>query len=623
MFKTNTLKSIIIIVMTCLIILMGYVSLKRSFSISQEDITTKELSTHVNLMHKHIQTTVQAATAQYLMGVGQELLVSGDFNPKDLTSLNLRRMQLSLSHLKTIGFNTLQIISLQAAPHELMAITMMPDASYSLSDLSADANLQMMIQNPSGFIKQEHTGENEIQAYVMMPKLDLGIVITAPVLPLDHPQIHPLLKSLFETHYTSDITYSLIKNDQVLVYDAIYPDYQIKDITDPKILGAFTTLIDSASHSPLKVFDHYYMKQSLDQTHTLVGTALPVLEGLSLGRAYTASLLRFAVVAILLLAIALMYILSTKRNVHLQETNRTLSEKVDERTMELMISNRYQEHTLKEAEHAKDLLAAKNEKLMTSLYQLQAAQEQLVEAEKLTSLGTLVAGVAHEINTPIGNAITASSFIAKLYEDIQKTFTENTLTKQAFEHFLSDYQEAGHIVQDNLFRASELITSFKQIAVDQMEDVKISFNMRAYIDKVLLSMKHEWKQTPHEINITCDPDLEIYGPPGAYAQILSNLIMNSLKHGLEFSLKGTMTLDITTNDSHLTIIYRDDGVGMTDHSVKHIFDPFYTTKRGKGGSGLGMHIVYNLITQKLKGTITVTSKRNEGTSFTIKIPLRG
>jgi signal transduction histidine kinase len=170
-------------------------------------------------------------------------------------------------------------------------------------------------------------------------------------------------------------------------------------------------------------------------------------------------------------------------------------------------------------------------------------------------------------------------------------------------------------------RAAELISSFKQVAVDQSSEEKRFFNLKDYIGEVLLSLRPKYKKTGHGIEVNCSGDLEIFSYPGAYSQIVSNLVINSLIHGFEGAEKGQMIFDISRKDKMVRFVYRDTGVGMTEEQISKVFDPFYTTKRGKGGTGLGMSIVFNLVTQTLEGTIQCNSTSGKGVEFTMKLPV--
>ncbi|MBL7005054.1 MAG: PAS domain-containing protein [Gammaproteobacteria bacterium] len=252
--------------------------------------------------------------------------------------------------------------------------------------------------------------------------------------------------------------------------------------------------------------------------------------------------------------------------------------------------------------------------------ELEASNEQLIESEKMASLGGLVAGIAHEVNTPIGIGVTASSHLQNEIAQLKMNLAEGTLAKNEFNEFLEDASEASEIIQNNLIRAAEIIRSFKQVAVDQTSEETRLFNLEEYLHEIILNLRPTLKKTHHEIKVACSSEINIYSLPGAYSQILTNLIMNSVIHAYEKNEWGVIKISATQTDQQLHIQFEDDGKGMSEEIRNNIFEPFFTTRRGKGGSGLGMHIVYNLVTQSLKGTIKCMSNTDKGTVFEIKIP---
>ncbi|MBW1899261.1 MAG: HAMP domain-containing histidine kinase, partial [Deltaproteobacteria bacterium] len=181
--------------------------------------------------------------------------------------------------------------------------------------------------------------------------------------------------------------------------------------------------------------------------------------------------------------------------------------------------------------------------------------------------------------------------------------------------------ESSSIIHKNLNRAADLIKSFKQVAVDQSGEVKRKFKLKRYTDELFISLRPKLKKTPHKIRFNCPEDLEIDSYPGIYSQIITNFILNSLNHGFEEGEEGLITIDIKKDGGELLVEYSDNGKGMEEETFKKIFDPFFTTSRGLGGTGLGMHIVYNLVTLTLGGKIKCFSLPGEGTTFLIRIPV--
>jgi signal transduction histidine kinase len=266
-------------------------------------------------------------------------------------------------------------------------------------------------------------------------------------------------------------------------------------------------------------------------------------------------------------------------------------------------------------------LRQKNIELEKSMNGLRQAQAQLVEAEKLAALGGLVAGVAHEINTPVGIGVTAVSFLQEKAEQMLEALHAKGLETDAVDHFVRNVSEASATIHTNLKRAAELVRHFKQVAVDQSTETRRKFNLKEYIDGTLLSMRFQYKRTGHTITVNCPPDLVIDSYPGAFSQIITNLLMNSLTHGLEGVEKGQILFDVFLDSRQIYFKYSDNGNGMEEKIRNRIFEPFFTTKRGGGGTGLGMYIVYNIVTRTLGGTIRCVSAPEKGTLFDIRIPV--
>lgn len=256
-----------------------------------------------------------------------------------------------------------------------------------------------------------------------------------------------------------------------------------------------------------------------------------------------------------------------------------------------------------------------------ALQTLQNAQESLVQAEKMASLGQLVAGVAHEINTPIGITLTAASLLAERARDIRAALTGDGIRKSQLMSFIEQADETTTLMMSNIHRASDLIQSFKQVAVDQTSGERRHVMMRTYLLEVLRSFGPLLKKGAHTVTLTCSATLDANSYPGALTQILTNLIMNSLTHAFEPGQPGHITLSAHRQpQGMIELVFEDNGCGISPQDIGRIFDPFFTTRRGAGGSGLGLHIVYNTVTGILKGTIHVQSSVGEGTRFTLSFP---
>ncbi|MGF1740104.1 HAMP domain-containing histidine kinase [Vibrio profundum] len=256
--------------------------------------------------------------------------------------------------------------------------------------------------------------------------------------------------------------------------------------------------------------------------------------------------------------------------------------------------------------------------------ELRQAQQTLLESEKMVALGSLVAGVAHEVNTPIGISMTASSYIQENVDEFKAHLTSDELSERFVNQFLEDVSESVVLMQTNLKRAVELITSFKQVAVDQASEARYLFHLDEHLQQVVTSLRHKLKKSHAEIEWQCSPELEIDSYPGAFTQIYSNLVLNSILHGFdESNMPHKISIVLSREEGNLIIDYRDNGMGIDAELLPKLFDPFVTTKRGQGGSGLGTHIIYNLVTHKLHGNIRCDSEVGKGAHFHIVIPFDG
>ncbi len=262
-------------------------------------------------------------------------------------------------------------------------------------------------------------------------------------------------------------------------------------------------------------------------------------------------------------------------------------------------------------------LSIEKAQLSQALEKIKDTQKQLVEAEKMASLGNLVAGVAHEINTPVGVAVTAVSHMMGTTENIIKNYNDDNISKSELEEYLNDSMETIELLFMNLNKAATLINGFKRVSADMSVEDKRTFNFKKYINDILLSLSPKLKKYKHNIEVFCDENIEILSYPGVYSQIITNLIINSIMHGYNEDDKGNIKIRVTKDENNIKLIYSDDGKGMDSETKSKIFEPFFTTNR-LTGTGLGLHIVFNLVTQTLKGTITCESSPNKGTEFIIE-----
>jgi signal transduction histidine kinase len=285
------------------------------------------------------------------------------------------------------------------------------------------------------------------------------------------------------------------------------------------------------------------------------------------------------------------------------------------------------------AEHATDLeqrvtertheLEASNTRLSETLGNLQRTQSELIEADRLASLGRMVAGIAHELNTPLGSSLTVASTLMDHYRSLSADVDQGNLRKAAFEGFMADIGEGLTIMQRNVQRAADMVDKFRQVAVDQTSEQRRIFKLHSFIDELQMTLSPRFKHTPIKLHLDIDADLQLDSYPGPLGQVLANLELNALIHAFDGRDEGNLRLSAKlTDDDMVRLSIKDDGVGMSEEIRQHIFDPFFTTRLGRGGSGLGLSIAYNIVTGLLGGKIWVVSEPGAGAEFIIEIPLR-
>lgn len=266
-------------------------------------------------------------------------------------------------------------------------------------------------------------------------------------------------------------------------------------------------------------------------------------------------------------------------------------------------------------------LEVANRELNTALASLTAMQSELVRSEKMAALGSLVAGIAHELNTPIGNCVTVGSTLQEQAQELTGHFQRGDLRRSMMQTFIENFLWGTDILMSSLTRASELIGSFKRVAVDQSSDQRREFDLQKTLQEVCLTLEPMFKSSAFELTTDVQAGVAMDSYPGALGQLITNFISNALQHGFEGRQRGHMHLyAAVSNPGQVTLLFTDDGVGMTDDTRKRVFDPFFTTKLGQGGSGLGMNIVYNIVHEVLGGSIDVQSQPGQGTQFTVVLP---
>jgi signal transduction histidine kinase len=269
-----------------------------------------------------------------------------------------------------------------------------------------------------------------------------------------------------------------------------------------------------------------------------------------------------------------------------------------------------------------DELRASKEKAESALLELNAAQQNLIDAERLAALGGLVAGVAHEVNNPIGISLTVASSFARRTEMFEAELrSDGGLRRSQLEEFVRTSRDAAGQLVANLHRAGELIQSFKQVAVDRSHAERRQFSLGEATDQIIASLRPVLKRAPIELTLDVPEGLGIDGYPGSYGQILTNLFLNAVNHAFGDGRSGTISISARPRGhDDVEIIFADNGAGMTPDVQRQAFDPFFTTRRNEGGTGLGLHIVYNLVTQQLGGRMMLESRLGQGTTFRIIMP---
>jgi len=328
-----------------------------------------------------------------------------------------------------------------------------------------------------------------------------------------------------------------------------------------------------------------------------------------------------AFVIYVVLALLIIYTYNRLRTWRLEKEKRELEKQVEQRTKDIEVQKEEILATNDELEMQKEELQVINEELHSTLERLQKAQAQLIIAEKMAALGELVAGMAHEINTPVGITVTAASSLLNETQKIAELYKLDEISRTDFKDFLNSADQTAKMILSNMERTDAMIQSFKQVSVDQSSEQKRKFVIKSYLKDLILSLYPKTRDRKIKINLDCPEELSITSYPGAFAQIITNLVINSISHGYDED-GGKISIRVTSEEREIIIEYSDDGKGIAPDVMPRIFDPFYTTDH-RTGTGLGLHIVYNLVTQKLEGTISCESEEDEGVRFEIRMPLGG
>lgn len=281
-------------------------------------------------------------------------------------------------------------------------------------------------------------------------------------------------------------------------------------------------------------------------------------------------------------------------------------------------------HVIERLRHAEEATQNEASKTRHAYLALKEAQQSMVQSEKLASLGGLVAGVAHEINTPVGITLTSASTLLDATERLHKAMMEGAMKKSEIMAYIDTASEGSRLIMKNAERAAHLIQSFKQVAADQTSEQRRHYELKEYIEEVMSSLHPKFKmrqgQKPVQVKVLCPEPIELDGYPGAMAQVLTNLTMNSLTHAFKAVEQGEIEITAEQRGDMVSLKFSDNGCGIPPAYLGKIFDPFFTTNRDNGGTGLGLNIVYNILNKQFGGTIAVQSEVGKGTCFTLKFP---
>lgn len=328
-------------------------------------------------------------------------------------------------------------------------------------------------------------------------------------------------------------------------------------------------------------------------------------------------------------ATALWFIIRTEEKVfaQLDSHSQILKQTVENKTAELKQVNGNLQLMIEDMRQAQQLLITKEQQAIEaqittqkSLDDLKLAKDSLVQAEKMASLGQLVAGVAHELNTPLGICVTANSSLKEKNQQLTQSLNSGQLSKTKLQSALEFQQHSTDIIENNLNSVSDLIQSFRSVAVEQNIDSRVEIDLYEHFNDIINMVSLLFRKKNYQITLNMQSSFKIYTYPGAWNQVITNLLMNSHIHGFENIEHGHITITVEKQQNQLLFDYQDDGCGISEKVKEKIFDPFVTTKRGQGSSGLGMHIVFNLVCGTLAGTVN-NIETEQGCHFQISTPI--
>ena len=268
-----------------------------------------------------------------------------------------------------------------------------------------------------------------------------------------------------------------------------------------------------------------------------------------------------------------------------------------------------------------DQVAQRTAELEAALVRLQESQEQLTSSEAKATLSTLIASVSHELGTPLGNGVMMASTLADQTRDFARVLDSGNLKRSDLTNFVASQLEGTSMVLSNLHRATELLTNFRQVAADQASEQRREFDLATVVQEIISTLTPTLKRQPHRVVLQIPEGIVMDSQPGPLGQIVINLINNAYLHAFEGRSNGQLTIRAETVGAQVKLQFEDNGVGIPEENLAKLFEPFFSTKIGKGGTGLGMAIVANLVQKNLGGEMAVQSTPGVGTRFDISIPL--
>lgn len=312
---------------------------------------------------------------------------------------------------------------------------------------------------------------------------------------------------------------------------------------------------------------------------------------------------------------------SDQSEAELKRLNTELEEKIELRSKELIDRNKALESALEREQDGLEALRQSHQELEEIIANYEKMKSIIIRTERMAALGELMGGITHEISTPLGIALTANTFSEAKLKELEDKLSQSTILKNELYEGLTEIGEGIELNRSNLVRLRDLVSSVKHISVDKIQFDKRVIEWKSYLEELVFSLIPVLKMGHHKVTIKAEQSIMSETYPGAVGQIFTNLIVNAVLHGFENKVGGEISIDIEEKDGFISILFKDDGIGIGPEDLERIFDPFFTTKQDSGGTGLGLSIVYHLVTDKLGGEIFCESELGKGTAFKLTLPL--